>query len=1246
MSQTPLALQLPLQGSQLIEASAGTGKTYTISAVYLRLVLGHGTEQTAFARPLLPPEILVVTFTDAATAELKDRIRQRLIEAAKVFRLPATSAELVSVDPLLIALRDDFAEQTWSSCAYKLELAAQWMDQAAISTIHAWCQRMLHEHAFDSGYLFKQTLETDFSELEQQVAEDYWREFCYPLTGDLLEQVIAQWQSPAILLKQVRPLLGRIATQAKPVTSALTAVKQQAELQAKQQLHQLKTQWQQALEAYWPTLEAAVQAKHLPRKHLEWLGFVQSWALDPQQATFKSTSASKRDLAWEGFQAAWKGAAEQCPAPSFLVENWYAATLEQLDRLTSQLPEQLLKHAATWIAQRFEQEKQQRSLMGFDDMLNRLDTALQGENAQRLAETIRQQFPVAMIDEFQDTDPVQYRIFNQVYAIESNQPETAILLIGDPKQAIYSFRGADIYTYLQARRATESRHHTLDTNYRSSQAMVDAVNYLFAQAEQREAKGAFLFDKSQHALPFHTVQAKGRAAKWTVNGEAAPALTCWLNENLTVNSEHYLAEMAASCATEITRLLTLGQTQQAGFVTDETFHGLKPGDIAILVRSFNEAEAVRRELAERKVRSVYLSDRDSVFSTSAAQDLWHWLNGFLHPQDDRLIRAALTTSSLNLSLPQLHSFVEDEVLWEQQVLKFRRYYELWQKIGVLPAIRQFIHDYQLPEQLANDPQRERKLTDILHLAEVLQRASSELDSEWALLRFLEGLIDGDQRAADDYIVRLESDAELVKVVTIHKSKGLEYPLVFLPFICRTRQLKKGEPYSYFDGQARQYCIHHDEESFALAEQDRQAEDLRLLYVALTRAQYACWLGMADVSYYKKSVFHASGIGYLLNGLTPLAQAETLETVLTQHQQQFTAMQVLPAPTATARVYAGDETAQQQPIWLTPQRAVKEHWWIASYSALKLGTQLTELVNLPEPIEPEATHFNYQDKSAQAGSEDSLVTELADQHEALAPFDDQLAVTLDKTIHQFPKGPTPGTFLHNLFEIAGEHSFVYLLERPGELVQLLERRCAAFDWQDWVPTLTAWLSKALSCNLPITAEGGLRLKDLTQYQVEMEFWFEAQRVNVLALDRLVQQYEFAGELRLPLEPDRLHGMFKGFIDLTFEHQGQYYVADYKSNWLGEDDTAYTQAAMQSAILQHRYDLQYVLYLLALHRLLKLRLPNYDYDQHIGGAVYWFVRGINADSRGVFSRKPPRQLIEQLDALFKGRAPEQLLTKELD
>lgn len=1230
----PLALELPLRGSRLIEASAGTGKTYTISALYLRLVLGHG-QAAAFGRALPPPQILVVTFTDAATRELRDRIRARLVEAARVFRAGLSGADALQPacgDDLLRQLRDDIDRADWPARARDLELAAQWMDEAAVSTIHSWCQRMLREHAFDSGSLFTQTLQTDHGELLAEVARDYWRQHCYPLHGAALDWVMEQWQHPDSLLGRVRPLLGEgLAAPHDPLGERLgRSLAQRAA--ALEQLRQPWRDWLPELRAAYLKARGAgqVHGGKLSEKIIrERTDALQAWCNGSGELSFKGDYFKR--FTKHGLEDA---CANGVTLADLSLSDSVLAALADMETLESRLAalaapdDSALRHAAGWIATRFAAEKRRLAEMGFDDMLLRLDAALQGPNGERLAAVIREQFPVAMIDEFQDTDPLQYRIFDAIYRIERNDPDSALLLIGDPKQAIYAFRGADIHTYLHARRATAGRHANLDTNFRSSHALVEAVNRVFLQAEQRTAgRGAFLFrEPDDNPLPYLPVRAAGRKETWQVEGREQPALTFWhLPGEAALAAGTYRAEMAARSASEIVRLLALGQSGQAGFRHADGLVPLTPGDIAVLVRDGGEARAIREALAQRGVRSVYLSDKDSVFASQEARDLLLWLRACAEPDVDRRLRAALATRTLGLSLAQLDELSRDERRWERWVMQFRDYRQRWQRQGVLPMLHRLLHDLALPQQLMARHDGERALTNLLHLAELLQQAAATLDGEQALIRHLGELLEGSGDAADEQVLRLESDAALVRVVTIHKSKGLEYPLVFLPFVCAFRPAEAGRPQQIHDGQQRRLVLQPDAQQLAQAERERLGEDLRLLYVALTRARHACWLGIADIKRGngKDSHLHLSAIGYLLGGGAALGESAALAGWIDPLLLPGASVRC-PAPEADTRRLEATAAAAQTLHWRTPPRKAAEHWWIASYSALRTGAS-------------EAPAQRFED----AAPDSPAAQKIADDEREAAEVPQSVAPVAGAVpeLHRFPRGPNPGTFLHGLLELAGREGFAALAADPAALREQLARRCQRRGLTAWIEPLADWLLAFIREPLALGEGRRVALADLQHYQPELEFWFEARQVDVRLIDRLVCQHVLPGVARPALSRDTLNGMFKGFIDLVFEHDGRYYVVDYKSNWLGEGDAAYSSEAMQAAVAGQRYDLQYVLYLLALHRQLRLRLPDYDYDSHIGGALYLFLRGSRAAGQGIHHARPPRALIEALDALFAGASLEE-------
>lgn len=1169
-------INFPLHGSRLIEASAGTGKTYTIAALYLRLLLAHGNDGSARKEALNVDQILVVTFTEAATEELRDRVRARIQEAYAVFRGQPTS------DPFLLQLVAETEDHL--SAARLLELAARQMDEAAIFTIHGFCQRMLKQHAFESGSLFETELITDDSGLLRQALLDTWRGMIYNLPEDLAEAVLSQWQSPNRLLTELRPLLGKPGLKLQPrvVTDNLIEQWQQSQ----QWLQQFRQQWLQDE----TDLVELIQKSGVNKNSYRKASVPKHITAIQRYAAGDSTLVPEAEI--ERFRQSVL--AQKTPAGKQMPEH---PLFELCDRYFEQrlpLRELIITLALGQVRNRFAELKQGLRQLSFDDLLSQLDDALQGDLSIRLSQAISGQFPVALIDEFQDTDPMQYRIFSTLYG---GDPKLGLFMIGDPKQAIYGFRGADIFTYISARRAVSS-HYTLATNWRSSSAMIGAVNALFDNADR-----PFIYDED---IPFLPVQAADKADKspLRINNKTVAALNIWYQGGELCSKQEYLHTFAEACAVQIATHLD----QAAEGLVRIGEQPLQAGDIAILVRDRGEANAVRSALADKQVASVYLSSRESVFDTREASDLNLILQAVDEPQDERRLRAALATGLLDYPATFLDQLNQDEVLWESLVAEFSDYRECWLRLGVQPMLRRLMQQRKLAEKLLNAEQGERRLTDLLHLAEILQKASLEQESVAALLRWYSEQLSQPNGDSDEQRLRLESDSQLVTVITIHKSKGLEYPLVFLPFANSFR--KADTTLHHADGALCFDLDKGNKEALAQADAERLAEDLRLLYVALTRSVHACYLGLANIPdgrAYKKSGLHRSALGYLL--LNGAADCSGLEEGLNSLQQNGCSVAVGQPPQGTIQrgLFDLPEVAQPDYQAATFQRQLRRDWRMSSYSALASHAShyVPPLPGLDLEVVDEATE-----------------TELSAG---------QLDLTPQQDIFSFPKGAQAGTFLHELFELLD-----FTDCQPDALDSLLRERCqlAGYD-ESWVPVLQQLIDDVLHC--PLNEDGlSLSLISNSQKLVEMEFMLPSRGLNAPALTRLTRQYDPLSQIASELDFEPLKGMLKGFIDLIFEYQGRYYVLDYKSNHLGDDTTLYQPDNLARAMLEHRYDLQYQLYSLALHRFLASRIRDYDYEQHFGGVYYLFLRGMRASEpdNGVFFCRPSQVLVEAMDDLFKG------------
>lgn len=1252
-------ITFPLQGSRLIEASAGTGKTFTISLLYLRLVLGHRGPEQRNTRPLTPPEILVSTFTEAAVAELRDRIRARLQQSAWLFGGMLAPDE---VDPPLRALHDEFSEAERARGGFLLQRAAEWMDEAAIFTIHGFCQRMLREHAFHSRALFEQELITDLEPVISDAIRDFWRSHGYPLAqgDDRLARLFAQLvDTPDKLKERLRDLIRRdgspvalgdsLAYCSKDLPTPATLLERFADEQrstdrAEQASRDAWLLDADALHALWQEKRDGLnRTTHREAKTAEslsdWLAGIDAWARGGAELDDKS----REKLAEPRMKAKWEPPTH--PALN-QIGRWHAAA-EQVGKELDAIKPVINAFAALWIRERIATLLAGSRSIGFEDMLIQMREAVDtrsNPNAHGMIEAVRAQYPVALIDEFQDTDPLQYAIFSAIYPLGDEAPtsdEHAIVLIGDPKQAIYSFRGADIHSYLTARRATTGRHASLPRNYRSTKALVDAVNHIFELADQHP-EGAFRFatDGSETPLPFTPVEAEGKDTRLVDEraGEEVPALTAWISpEEEEWNAGAFRSELAVRTAGEIAAMLNAGQLSQYGFESaDGDRTGIEPRDIAVLVRNQEEGKTMRRVLADFGVPAVFLSERSSVFDSTEAADLLLWLEALAEPERSDRIRLAVATTSFALPLDQLEGLLRDEVAFDAVCQRFHQWHRTWRSQGVLAAIMALLHHFAIPARLLAAKEREtrrgeRRLTNLLHLAEWLQQADHDVDGESALIhRLHQAITEGVEQQEE---IRLEQDSEMVRIATIHGSKGLQYPVVFLPFICLLGNDRKdgAKPRRRHRHDLAVWDMEPDELTAKQAARESLAESIRLLYVAMTRAEYACYLGAGPVKIGKANSFNPgkTAFGQFL-GFDPsdsCDHAAYLDQLSPWDEDPGIRIETVPEPRDRQEHRF---TPPAEPALIGPRQAsfgVFEPWWISSFSALTASVGYASPLPAPE----------------EARDEIRLETEMLEA----AVTEERVQPVVAEGIHALPRGAQIGTLLHDLIEAIAAEGFAHYAGQPERIRQLLTRSIhpglRGLD-QAQIDVMASWLDRLLLTRWQVP-EGNqpMALSELSRFQVEMEFWLTVEAADSGRLDRLIREHIAAGQPRPALSAQAINGMLKGFIDLTVEHEGRYYLIDWKSNWLGPDAAAYSPAALERAVLSSRYDLQFALYLVALHRHLTDRLPDYDYDRHIGGAVYVFLRGIEAadgttSNAGVYTCRPDRGLIEALDALFTGTLEE--------
>jgi exodeoxyribonuclease V beta subunit len=1247
----------PLLGKSLIEASAGTGKTYTIANLYLRVLLG---DHSLGLKPV--DRILVVTFTRAATEELRGRIRDRIRELYEdILRLAQDPESAVDdeVKDLIFRTQANFYsedQQDKLSLTDWLQANLSQMDESSVFTIHGFCQRILKQFAFDSGVGFESEMILDAQEYLRGAAQDYWRELAYPMDQEQLTVLLGQVSSPEDVFWKVRGWLQQDDIELLP--------------KAKSNLD-FSGAWLKAKSSY----DAAVHVwQELTAQDLNDL--IENSGVDKR--SFSKSTRPKRIAAAKAFfssSATSTGPRFVGKVPKDVLElgqeNLFIKTkkgeapehqafrlIDQLASDCEQMTAVLPHHMLAQVKIKFWASMEQANLMNPDDLLRLLANALRGSHGEALAEHIRQQYPFAMIDEFQDTDSLQYEIFNQVY---SQEDRSGLYMIGDPKQAIYSFRGADIFTYLQAGQSlSEERRFTLNKNWRSHTDLVSATNELFARHNE-----PFVLPGK---IEFQSVLASGKSDKgfFHYRGQQKCAPLHLLLNSEGTNRDHGRYNAAEMCAKSIQQLLLKGCLNSSESAqeknSDECSKAISSGDIAVLVHNRKQAKLVKDNLKQIGINSVFLS-RDSVLNSTEARDLLRWLSAIADPQNERLLRNALACESLDYDAHYLASLLDDEAYWETELAQLYQLRERFNQRGVMAFIMSWLEmkpggdiNYNneadaepLAVRLRKQADGERKLTNFLHLGEVLQQASRELGIQSGfyntdgkgLLTLLRWYSERCQNAllnqSEEQQIRLESDANLVQIVTIHKSKGLQYPVVFLPFCwdednnsVKFDAVYHTEKESDNSGKKSVLTINTKADSEAKKKHvaEVRAEAMRLLYVALTRAEQACFVQLENVVKQlkggPKGLLMNSAIGYLLEqeSVSIDGLRERFSDVIDEgklslnyYVDWLTEMESIPA----IKTEIAKDTA---PLTLAKFNGkVWDNWRLTSYS---------QLAQLDNKADAEHAHIDSShssdivlDSGSQFDNEAEILTSALNTEdnsdyqnyntEEAEPLE-SLELETKLTPFDFPKGATPGTCLHGILEnwdfVDGEQ----LEEQIGNQLKFY-----GID-EDFSAMLKDWMRQVVDQPL-VDAECCLADISESNRLVEMEFYLPMTEIRASGVMPLLDGR------RLAFEPMR--GQLKGFIDLIFRHDGRYYVADYKSNYLGDQISDYQPAALIDAMEHHQYDLQYWIYSIAVDQYLSRRIPDYDYETHFGGVYYFFLRGMNgkSDGEGVFFTRPEKAQLDK-------------------
>ena len=1207
-------LALALDGVHAIEASAGTGKTFTLATLVVRLVVERG---------LRVGEVLAVTFTEAATQELRSRIRARLLLAERL--VGATPEADATPDAVLThaVLEAHLAQGIESPDALRrrLHAAANDIDLAAIFTIHGFCARVLREHALEAGQAFDAPeLLTSDAPLYAAIAADLWRS--HGSQGDTADDLLALWPAGPEALAADLPPLVREAT----LRPSLAELPDDPSPRLRAAGDTLADALRAHGEDFRAAMVSAVEGKvlHGGSYKLDWIhelfDALKAWCdAGDSSVPFEHGKLGnlQRATLVDKTNKTAKG-----PTPGSPVCDAVPAYLDALAALAEWRGArrvELLHRLRDDARQRVARAKRQQRVQTYDDLIDRVAEAVDGPHAATLAERLRAQYAVALVDEFQDTDARQWRIFDRVFGAESEalhgQPP-ALFVIGDPKQAIYGFRGGDVETYLAAR-DTAADAPPLSQNFRSRPSVLQAVSALYAQAQAAadadpEVAPPFIDPR----IHFREVAPGGvrQDDDFLRDGETAPALTVWRAPDPPPDSKGRVKPYKAGRSRELATQACVAAIHgvlcdaRAGKASVEG-RPVQPGDIAVLVRSHNEATRIRHALAMAGIPAV-AAGKQSLFATAEARDLHALLLAAVHGGDDSRLRMALSTVLIGLDATAIAALDDDGEALRDWQLRALGWHDRLQRGGPLALVGELCAEHA--GRLLGLLDGERRLTNYLQLAELLQDAYSRALGLHGLVDHLAEAI-ADANANDDsQLLRLESDARRVQVVTLHKSKGLEYPLVFLPFVAigaTTRSPGQRAVVNIAQGRVLHWNLLPSQSGWEAAKNAwalaQRAEDARLLYVGLTRARHALWLASGPLYNYDRSPLQHMVA-------TPDALAEALgAAVAIDHDE----------PPATLP-WLAPESSEAVPPARVATRPLGSDWWVYSFTQLANADGMGDAASAATQAAPGG-----QDEPA-ADAEAAAAADAGPDSDA---FDPRFA------------GTRFGVVLHDVLErtdFARWSAWTPVAPAPGseDAALIAERLRAggypAEDIDDGIAVLTPLIGHTLTVALP----EGRRLADLPadRRRPEIEFQFALAPTRVDALLALLHRHGLLTARQGFGARRRLEGLMTGLIDLTYVVEGRWYVLDYKSNRL----PGYGPAQLADAMAHSEYDLQALIYTVALHRWLRFRLGDaYDYARDFGGVRYLFCRGLDAagnDGQGVQAWRFAPGLVHAVDALFAGDA----------
>lgn len=1092
---------IPLEGSNLIEASAGTGKTYSISLLALRLMLEKNIPIN---------KILMVTFTEAAVAELEERLRKTIRIAYEY----CNQQGVVGVDSNTQYILDKALKSDSNNCMSILKDNLLLLDEIPIFTIHSFCHRTLNEFSFETKQLFEKELLTDTTGVIEEAINHHWRNHITVLDKDLLEIANQNKFNRDNLKKVIDKIIKGFELEGDFFNDVSSCSEPYKDL--KQTIETTELNFRKSVVNHWDEIITFCSQNSLAKQHLsQHLETVDHFIKIYSEKYFKSQPAYLKKF------------------PSEIVEKIeeLSIAITELNSFSIKVTHSLYKIACNNISKELEKQKLLKNFQTFDDLIFNVHKSLNSDDRQSLSNELQKKYSAVFIDEFQDTDIKQYQIFYN--AFRSTEQKTIIFYIGDPKQSIYAFRQADIETYKQSREGSSC--YSMDTNFRSTPNYIDALNHLFLSYPEEN-----FFNDTE--IKYQTVQSsdigesKGFIEHPSIKN---PASLSFINVNKKKESHQIITNRA---------LTLLNEYKING-------KNISPSDIGIIVRKKKDGLMIKRLLNKNNVPAIVVDDI-KIFTTDEAKYLQYIIEA-INTVNKQNINKALLTILTGINIEELLKLDENQL-----INIFNDLQNEYQQYGIYHALISFSKTFNVQLNLLNQQNGlgERSLSNYLQLVNIINQQSLKYNlSIEKLIQWLAKQRQVQDEQDDDFNQRIESDDDAVNIVTIHKSKGLSYNIVLTE---STQLLNQNNPTTieYLNEEDNHYAVSlatDNPKTYAWYQNQTEKENRRLIYVTLTRAVYK-----SEIILSLEKKYHNTAINKLLANLEAHVNIEIINSDVNNIPQSF--LNHKPSGSIKPRTF-NDSAYKPNP------------WTITSYSNLNAHQ---------DSFSPSEINIDF----------------------------DEYNKFVYKTL---PRGAVFGNFIHALFERLD-------FQNPNNLADILKKQSVFFGKHlfdsEQLPHYKALIYNVLNANLN-TESHSFKLSDLSNSNklIEAEFHY--------SFDNMIEK-KILEKFDKPVQFNEVYhkGFIHGFIDLCFKENNQYYILDWKSNYLGNHLEAYHQNALDDAMRINNYHLQYFIYSIALCKHLKLSINNFDYEKDYGGVFYCFIRGCRANlNDGIYFYKPKAESI---------------------